>query len=406
MKLIIARQLIDCSQDQAVCRQQMGIVIENGYIRKTAPLCQINSCLRDNSIEKIDAGDHYVVPGLIDAHLHLCFDSSANPITALEQESEGTTLLRMAAAAQTELSSGVTTVRDCGAKGMGILDLKRAVNSGFLTGPDIIACGPPITITGGHCHFLGMEADTYQEVQKAVRFLCKHQVDFIKVMVSGGNMTPGSNSLANQYEREILEMITYEAHSRNKPVAGHIHTTTGIENAVAAGFDTIEHCSFKDPTRKQDVSYSRELAQRIAEKGISVCPAFGKAYILPPEEGAPLPEKIPEWRSFQLSRFETTKAMYDEGVNIIAGTDAGCKYSYFHEFHLTLSLLHQKVGMSREDVLLSATARAADAIRAKDAGTLVAGKKADMIFTDGNPLEDLTALGRVVHVIKKGKLIR
>ncbi len=406
MKLIIARQFIDCSQNQAVCRPQMGIVIEGSQIRRTAPLSQLESCLQDDSVEKIDAGEYHVMPGLIEAHLHLCFDSSANPITALERENENATLLRMASAAQTELMSGVTTVRDCGAKGLGIMDLKRAVSSGLLTSPDIIACGPPITITGGHCHFLGMEADSFQEVQKAVRFLCKHQVDFIKVMVSGGNMTPGSNSLANQYEKDILEMIVYEAHCRNKQVAGHIHTTTGIENAVASGFDTIEHCSFKDPSRRQDVSYSRELAQRIAEKGISVCPAFGKAYILPPEEGAPLPEKIPEWSQFQHSRFETTKAMYDEGVNIIAGTDAGCKYSYFHEFPLTLMLLHQKVGMSREDVLLSATARAAHAVNADFTGTLEAGKKADIIFTDGNPLQDLSALSRVVHVIKNGKMVR
>lgn len=406
MKLIIARHFIDCSQDQAICRPQMGILIEGEHIRETAPLSQLEDYLQDNSLEIIDAGKDHVLPGLIDAHLHLCFDSSANPITALEQENAGATLLRMAAAAQTELQSGVTTVRDCGAKGLGIMDLKRATSSGLLAGPDIISCGPPITITGGHCHFLGMEADSFQEVQKAVRFLCKNQVDFIKVMVSGGNMTPGSNSLTNQYERDILEMITFEAHSRNKLVAGHIHTTTGIENAVAAGFDTIEHCSFKDPSRKQDVSYSHELAQRIAEQGISVCPAFGKAYILPPEEGAPLPEKIPEWRQFQQSRFETTKSMYEEGVNIIAGTDAGCKYSCFHEFHLTLMLLHQKVGMSPEDVLLSATSRAARAIGAGSVGSLEAGKKADLIFTDGNPLEDLTALSRVTRVIKNGKSIR
>lgn len=406
MKLITAKYLIECSQDQAVCRTQMGVLIEGNYIREISPLPQLDSYLQDKSVEKIDAGDYYVMPGLIDAHLHLCFDSSVNPITALEKESAGTTLMRMAAAAQTELKSGVTTMRDCGAKGLDILDLKRSIDSALSDGPDIIACGPPITITGGHCHFLGLEADTYQEVQKAVRYLCKHQVDFIKVMVSGGNMTPGSNSLANQYERDILEMITYEAHSLNKHVAGHIHTTTGIENAIISGFDTIEHCSYKDPTGKQDTAYSRELASRIREQGIAVCPAFGKAYILPAEEGAPLPEKIPEWRQFQNSRFETTRAMYEEGVNIIAGTDAGCKYSFFHELHLTLALLERKVGMSRADILLSATARAAKAICAQTVGSLETGKKADLIFADGNPLEDISALGRITHVMKNGKLIR
>lgn len=405
MKLIIARQLIDCNMDHAVSCSQMGIVIKDSHIFKKAPLSQLGTYLQDNSIEKIDAGSDYVLPGLIDAHLHLCFDSSENPITALEKESAETTLLKMTAAAQAELKNGVTTVRDCGAKNLGILNLKHAVDTGLLDGPNIIACGPPITITGGHCHFLGMEADTLQEVQKAIRILCKNKVDFIKIMVSGGNMTPGSNSLANQYEKSILEMITYEAHSRGKQVAGHIHTTTGIENAIDAGFDTIEHCSFKDPTRKQDIAYSKELVQRMVEKGISVCPAFGKAYILPPEEGAPLPEKIPEWKQFQDSRFLTTKAMYEEGVNIIAGTDAGCKYSYFNELHLTLELLHLKTGMTKEDVLLSATARAATAIGATSVGTLEAGKKADLIFTNGNPLEDITALGRVTRIIKSGKTI-
>lgn len=406
MKLIIAKNFIDCSLEHARYRPQMGIVVENGRIRKAAPLSELNSLLQDGSIEKTDAGDAYVMPGMIDAHLHLCFDSSANPVTALEQESSGMSLLRMAAAARTELESGVTTVRDCGAKGLGILDLKLAAESGLADSPDIIACGPPITITGGHCHFLGMEADSFHDVQKAVRLLCKHPVDFIKVMVSGGNMTPGSNSLINQYEKGILEMIAYEAHSRGKLVAGHIHTAAGIANAVDAGFDTIEHCSFKDPAGKQGISYSRELAARIAEKKISVCPAFGKAYLLPPEEGAPLPERISEWRQFQDSRFETTRAMYEEGVNIIAGTDAGCKYSYFHEFHLTLKILHEKVGMSLEDVLLSATSRAAQAIHAPSGGMVKAGQKADLLFTDGNPLQDLGALGRVVHVMKNGKLVR
>lgn len=405
MKLIIARQLIDCSHDQAICRSDMGIVIEGSYIHEVAPLSQLSFYLQDGSIEKTDARDAYVLPGLIDSHLHLCFDSSSNPIAALTQESPGSTLMRMTSAAQTALKSGVTTVRDCGAKGLDILELKRAIDAGLVDGPDIIACGPPITITGGHCHFLGMEADSYQEVRKAIRHLCKHQVDFIKIMVSGGNMTPGSNSLSNQYEKDILKMITYEAHSRGKQVAGHIHTTTGIENAIAADFDTIEHCSFKDSTQRQNISYSQELVQRMVEKSIAVCPAFGKAYVLPPEEGAPLPEKIPEWKQFQDSRFETTKAMYENGVNIIAGTDAGCKFSYFNELHLTLELMYQKVGLSREDILLSATARAAKAIRANSAGTIEAGKKANLVFTDGNPLKDLTALGRVLHVLKNGETV-
>ena len=346
------------------------------------------------------------MPGLIDAHLHLCFDSTDNPITSLDSESPDVTLLRMAAAAQTELRSGVTTVRDCGAKGNSVLHLRDQIRAGVLEGPDIVACGAPITVTGGHCHFLGLEVDSLDEVEKAVRQLCKDGVDFIKVMVSGGNMTPGSNSLINQYGYDALSIITREAHARGKKVAGHIHTTVGIENAVKASFDTIEHCSFKDSTGRQDVDFSMELVEQIRDHGITVCPALGKSYVLPPEEGAPLPDKVAMWAAFQNSRFSTTEQMFNAGVTIAAGTDAGCKRTYFNEFPLTLEILHSKVHMPIYDVLLSATIRAARALGIEaQAGSIEAGKNADLIFVPQDPTQNLQALRTLRGVIKRGKTV-
>ena len=407
MKFVLARHLISCADNQIQEEENMGILIEDGKILRVSPLEELKERLSDPSVEVIDPGSSWVMPGLIDAHVHLCFDSSLNPITALERESESETLLRMAKAARQELYAGVTTVRDCGAKGLSILALRDAVGRDDLEGADIIACGPPLTVTGGHCHFLGLEADSLTEVQKAVRNLCRQGVDFIKVMVSGGNMTPGSNSLINQYDRDILESITYEAHMRGKKVSGHVHTTQGIENAIAAGFDTIEHCSYKDSSLQQDVAYSKELAAKLKEKGIAVCPAMGKSYILPPEEGAPLPDKVAMWRDFQNSRFSTTKSMFDQGVSIIAGTDAGCKNSYFHEFGLTLEIMHDKVKLPVTDVLLSATFRAAGALGILDrTGTIEAGKSADLIFLPQSPLEDLAVFRNVSGVMKHGVQIR
>ena len=406
MKLILAHNFISCCNDVINEEQEIGILIENGVISQVSPLKKMSVWLSDPSVKKIDAGHSYVMPGLIDAHVHLCFDSSVNPITALDSESEANTLLRMVKAAQQELYSGVTTVRDCGAKGLSILALRDAIQRGDIVGSDIIACGPPITVTGGHCHFLGLEADGFLEVQKAVRTLCREGVDFIKVMVSGGNMTRGSNSLINHYNLDILEAITYEAHMRGKKVAGHIHTTPGIANAIQAGFDTIEHCSYKNPTGQPDVSYSQELAEQLKEKGIAVCPAMGKSYILPPEEGAPLPDKVAMWRDFQNSRFETTRKMFESGVSIIAGTDAGCKNSYFYEFGLTLEIMHEKVGLPVSDVLLSATGRAAKVLGISEtAGTLEKGKYADLIFVPGNPAKDLSVFRNVIGVMKKGNLL-
>lgn len=407
MKVVLAKNLISCVEGAPALQHNIGIVIdENGRISQTVSFDGLKELLAVPGVEVLDPGDAYVMPGLIDAHLHLCFDSTDNPITALDTESPDVTLLRMAAAAQTELRSGVTTVRDCGAKGNSVLRLRDQIRAGVLEGPDIIACGAPITVTGGHCHFLGLEADSLDEVEKAVRQLCKDDVDFIKVMVSGGNMTPGSNSLINQYSYDALSIITREAHARGKKVAGHIHTTVGIENAVKAGFDTIEHCSFKDSTGRQDVDFSMELVEQIRDRGITVCPALGKAYILPPEEGAPLPDKVAMWAAFQHSRFYTTEQMFNAGVSIAAGTDAGCKRTYFNEFPLTLEILHSKVHMPVYDVLLSATIRAARALGIEaQAGSIEAGKNADLIFVPHDPTQDLQSLRTLQGVIKRGKTV-
>ena len=383
---------------------ETGILIESGLIRRVDRLEAFEEERRGGKVEIIDAGDSYVLPGLIDAHLHLSFSSSAQPLDQLYGDDEATVLLRMVRAAQMELRSGVTTVRDSGSKGMSILQLRDFIRRGELEGPDILAAGMPLTITGGHCNFCGLECDSREEAVKAVRFLCKQGVDYIKVMVSGGNMTPGSDSLIDQYDLDTLKAIVCEAHQRGKKVSGHVHSVIGVENAVEAGFDTLEHCSFKTA---EGADYREELAAKMREKHIAVNPAMGKAYVLPPEEAAPLPDKVAMWGAFQKSRFDTTEAMYRAGVKIIAGTDAGCKNTRFDEFYLTLNLLHEKVHMTKEDVLLSATARAADALGISHlAGAVEVGRQADLLFVKGNPLDNLLNLKQPEMVLKRGKRVR
>lgn len=383
---------------------ETGILIENGLIRRVDRLDAFEEERRGGKVEIIDAGDNYVLPGLIDAHLHLSFSSSAQPLDQLYGDDEATVLLRMVRAAQMELRSGVTTVRDSGSKGMSILQLRDFIRRGELEGPDILAAGMPLTITGGHCNFCGLECDSREEAVKAVRLLCKQGVDYIKVMVSGGNMTPGSDSLIDQYDLDTLKAIVYEAHQRGKKVSGHVHSVIGVENAVEAGFDTLEHCSFKTP---EGADYREELVAKMREKHIAVNPAMGKAYVLPPEEAAPLPDKVAMWGAFQKSRFDTTEAMYRAGVEIIAGTDAGCKNTKFDEFYLTLNLLHEKVHMTKEDVLLSATARAAGVLGISHlVGAVEAGRQADILFVKGNPLDNLLNLKQPEMVLKRGERVR
>lgn len=404
MKLMITDHLISCAGPSVtVEEEERGLLIEGERIIRMSSLEKFSELMQRKDIEILDMRGCYVMPGMIDGHLHLSFSASSQPLHELYGDDDETILLRMVKAAQTELRSGVTTVRDAGARGMSVLKLRDFIKSGELQGPDIISAGMPLTITGGHCNFCGLECDSREEAVKAVRWLCKEDVDYIKVMVSGGNMTPGSDSLIDQYPEDTLAAIVKEAHARGKKVCGHVHSTVGIERAIRAGFDVLDHCSFKS---EKGEDYRQELADLMAEKGIAVNPAVGKAYILPPEEAAPLPEKVAMWGAFQESRFHTTEHMYRSGVKVAAGTDAGCKNTKFDEFYLTMNLMHEKMHMSREDVIASATSLGAEVLGISDrVGTLEEGKQADILVVRNNPLESLLNLKEVVCVMKRGKQV-
>ena len=404
MKLLITDHLIRCANSVvALEAQETGILIHNGRLEEILPIEEMKDYLNDDAVEKLDMKGKYVMPGLIDGHLHLSFSSSVQPLNELYHDDDETILMRMIQAAQTELRAGVTTVRDCGAKGMSVLKLRDFIKNGGMKGPDIISCGMPMTITGGHCNFCGLECDSVDEVIRTVRWLCKKGVDFIKVMVSGGNMTPGSDSLIDQYSEEHLKAIAEEAHARGKLVSGHVHSTAGIERAIHAGLDIFDHCSFKAADGED---YRPELVAEMKEKGIAVSPAVGKAYVLPPDQAAPLPEKVAMWGAFQKSRFQTTEWMYKSGVRILAGTDGGCKNTHFDEYYLTLNLMHEKMKMTIEDVIASATCGAAEILGVSDwIGSLEKGKQADIIAIENNPMEDLMNLKNVYFVMKRGERV-
>ncbi len=167
-----------------------------------------------------------LLPGLIDCHTHLLFSASDQALDDAIHDSDETLLLRGLANAQAELRCGVTTLRDCGGRGLLTLALRDGIDRGLVAGPRILAAGMPITTTGGHLNFCGLEADGVHEAIKATRRLCKGGVDFIKVMATGGGMTPGTNPRAPQYTVEELSAIVAEAHRdgrapRRRPLPRH-----------------------------------------------------------------------------------------------------------------------------------------------------------------------------------------
>jgi imidazolonepropionase-like amidohydrolase len=198
-------------------------------------------------------------------------------------------ILRMAGAGRAMLEAGITTVRDLGAPTDLALSLREAFATGLARGPRLLVSGAPITTTGGHCHFLGGEADGELELRKAVRERVKAGCDWIKVMATGGNMTRGTNTLAPQYTVAELAAVVDDAHRLRRRVTAHCHGTAGIRNAVVAGVDTIEHCCSPGAGRSTTTrSWRGRLRKRIVvSPTVSQIPA-------PPDDGLQLVREVLE----------------------------------------------------------------------------------------------------------------
>src|SRR5690349_9698511 len=192
------------------------------------------------------AGAHIVdtvLPGLVDGHVHLAFDASPDPVATLAARDDAEAVAAMTAAGRAAVRGGITTVRDLGDRGYLSLGLRDAAASDP-TLPTIVASGPPITTPGGHCHFLGGAADGVEGVRAAVREHAERGVDVIKIMASGGNLTPGSRPEVSQFRPAELRAAVEEAHRLGLPVVAHAHGTASVADALAAGVDGLEHVTF------------------------------------------------------------------------------------------------------------------------------------------------------------------
>lgn len=340
----------------------------------------------------VDLGNVTLLPGLVDTHVHLGFDASRDPVGRMVADDDATLLLRMRLAARQALAAGVTTVRDLGDRGYLAVRLREWFREGREPGPEVLASGPPLTVTGGHCHFMGGEADDEAALRRGVRRRAVHGIDVIKVMVTGGNMTAGISPLTSQYTVAELRAVVDEAHRFGRAVTGHVHGVEGIEAAVEAGVDGLEHCGF---WVAGGVRADQRLVDRIAERGIAVCPTLG---IVP---GAPPPP--PPVLSRIEGMTEAFARLHRAGVPLLAGTDAGIAPAKPHGGvayavgHLAL------VGLSPVEALRAATSAAAAACGLEGRkGVLAPGADADVVAVGGDPLADLAALHDVRAVFRAG----
>jgi imidazolonepropionase-like amidohydrolase len=340
------------------------------------------------ALPRADYPDSTIMPGLIDSHVHLGFHGGPNPAARMRAETDEQQLIRMLHSARELLGVGVTTARDLGSRGYLDVVVRDAIAEGLARGPRMVVAACPVTVTGGHCWFMGGEADSEDDLRRLVRTHHKHGADLIKVMSTGGFMTAGSAPWYAQFTVGQLAVIVEEARRVDKPVAAHAHGMEGIRRAVEAGVTTLEHCSFVTETNER--RFDETLAALIAERGIAVCPTTNV--------NAPY---VSELTGMVVGEHLVT--MHEMGVRLIAGTDAGIDNTPHHQYVGGLEYL-VKLGFRPADVLAMATTEAAAVLGVSAiTGRLAQGYEADLIVVHGDPLADIAVLGRLRRVIARGR---
>ena len=350
-----------------------------------------------------------LIPGLINSHAHLCVPSGGQPFHL--KQSDEMALLTAVRNMRLELNSGVTTVRDCGHQNGVLFALRRAVEHEILEGPRLILCGPPLTMTGGHAHFLGGVADGPAEIVRTVRRRIAAGADFIKLIGTGGG-TPGTHPAQASYSREELAAAVSEAHRRDVPVTIHCRGIPGIVYALEAGVDQIEHACFELPDGC--LRFDPELARRMAQTGTRVTPTIqlyrDAQTHLQTKAAAERLTPIEQQRLAILpgvieSKLAALKGFLSAGVRVVAGNDAGLPYTGFGSLWQELDAM-MAGGMTAMQAMAAATRSAAQALGLEDRiGSIQVGKQADLVVVDGDPTADISALSQVRLVMQAGRIV-
>ncbi len=401
------------------------IVVEDGRIAAVGRAEEYGSALDDAAVVELDR--RFVMPGLVDCHAHPTLFPDRQPFEVQLRAPDEMLALTAVRQLTVHLRSGVTTVRDCAARGETMFWVREAIRRGYFPGPRLQLAGRPITHSGGHLHWCGGAADTADEIRRQVRILVAEGANVIKVVASGGGTKGGIPYLAS-YTVDELRTAVDAAHALERRTVAHARATQSIENCVDAGVDAIAHVEFLSPGRIVDMGGAGaptglpKLDRRVAEK-LAASDAFLDlnpqssgwdtlvVYRRKLASGEPL---TPAERS-QMANLE---AYFDAFLPVIGalrelglvdrmafGSDAGPFDTEFGHMEYSVAIA-RLAGLSPMESLQVVTRNAARLCGLDDQlGTVEAGKAADLLVLDADPLEDAENLTRVAAVYQAGRQV-
>jgi len=403
--ILSASQFLDVQSGKMV--SPAVVVIEDGLI------VDINPKTLPKNYQKVDLGNKILLPGLIDAHVHLHWDEDY-PFSSMLTESTSEAAFRGAKNAKKNLMAGFTTIRTVGQDHPSIelldVEINKAIIKGLIDGPRIVPAGHTISISGGHYDLSMFDEFTYgvleldykhgiangkDECIKAVRYQIKHGAKVIKITATAGVYSLEGSAGAPQFSMEELVTIVEEAARHDVKVAAHAHGTEGILMAVNAGVASIEHGSV----------LTDHAIKLMIENGVYLVPTahMNESF----HDLSHLPETIKKKKEeINLIAFQSLRKAIESGVTIAFGTDVGAPKILAHGENAKEFNTLVKNGMKPIQAIQSATLHAADLLGKDDRGSIEAGKLADIIAVDENPLIDITVLENVFFVMKGGKIYK